>query len=1688
MDEAFSIPDTPPVLIKDKLQWPSARAHLSPSSTTKLKLLVDNSCAAQPRETYRMPFLGATQKSQSGTSPQTTNSSPHSDEENSIASWNPMKDDFMCASFNSYDNGPGANLTGAGAPRHVLQAAGDKTRLIQHQVYVTGIPREMKKEAVYNIFSRAGNVTDLNVIATPSSGGVHRGDATYGFITYNSVQEVENAIRILDGFRINDFTLKVKPALSKEERERRKVEKQDLDPLGLGLPTSKLRNGRDGSNNGMAFKPMGGGMTRSGSNSSIDSASSGGQRSPATSKFVSSQGGSPFFKNERNGITSNSLDGKTESEFNARSTGDIRHVVLKSDEMPNAATTLQNREQQRSPKTEGFGRGCIPKEFVKPKSPSSGDEMISKCPRPCSYCKKAGKKWCGRCRTPYCSDECQRLHWPEHKSSCKRSSDSQSVAASKSIGSPQGEIRMKEEILLVNRLAEQSKPMKMTCAVASKVELPYEAIPKEPSFEVFVPVVESPSNFWCQILQEANVVGINKLMLEMNQFYGSTSMEAQSGYKPKDGEIFAAQYSDDKQWYRARMKNVSPDGSVLVLFVDFGNEESMPTSRLRKLPDEMKQLPLQALKCCLAGIEPTNIQSGWSGQAIDIVKQNMLERKCQVQYEKAVDGCHYLWVSDQSDDAKPGSTVNELLISSHNANPKSSQTPTSPNLTTKRQPLMAADIPVKQVPKNGHFSVVCTHLENPGSFYLKIVDQDDLKDLSDISNKMNAMCRETTYNAFQPEVGEVVCAFFNTDNMWHRAVVKEVSGDKVQVQYSDFGKSEVIEKSFTKECHFACLPMQAIHCALAGITVLDEDKGWGRSAIELFTLLVEEKSLGARVVDIIDSKYYVELYNLETNKRMHHELIKAGLGKAVDTRTKCEIPKVSKPLKLPLPLEADKLKMGSTVTCNISYLDSPDEMWIQQAENGGDVFHLQEDLHLYYSKQQAHQSFMPVVGKVCAAKFSVDGHWYRGVITCIGNPNPQYVTVFYFDFGNSETLDVCDLRPLAGQFLKLNAQAIHCSLAGVNTNKWIKEVTQRLKKDVEGELAEVHVVDKVDGVFKVQIFRKTDSKISFNELMIQEGLALPTTQTANESVSCKSADQQAIKGQQIGHLHGHDDHKEESVSAKRLTSIKDQVSAKVNDQSKGESSHDASATNQKKGMKSHDTSSTNHSESLVSADKGSLNSDVGLQAVTIPDVESVPVCVVHVVDPQEFYIQLATKEIAELLKELMNAVAAYYQEKTPTRFYPAIGKLCCAKFSLDQDWYRAVVIDITASKVKVQFVDFGNYDEIPVADIQPLDEKFMTTPMLAIPCTLSGICGTLENKQWSDDAVHSFTTKVLNKMSSLKVLEKNADQVYEVELYDLSCGDELSINQELINTQLAVKKSLHVSVERILADTIPTLTLPSIGEFPVIVHVVINPDEMYCQVGTTENIKQFFLQSDEMNEFHNSQQIKTSYKPGVGELCSAQFSVDKSWCRAEVLGIQSDAFLIKYVDFGNQEKVPQTAVRQTKKQYSILPKQANKCAVAGIKPKNGSWNDAATEELKSLTGMGTKILYGTVVEQCGDVTVIELIDKSTSDRVVISDKLVETGLAAWKVMSVHSDNMSQGAGDVRKEVGPEIAASEDIGGGGDVGLQVEELVRQEGQGREKSMMELLLKENAMIKEQLQQQSKQIQQIMKMLTKLGDGKN
>lgn len=88
---------------------------------------------------------------------------------------------------------------------------------------------------------------------------------------------------------------------------------------------------------------------------------------------------------------------------------------------------------------------------------------------------------------------------------------------------------------------------------------------------------------------------LTELMNSFRTFHLSPSNKAGLPGPPKAGEIVAAQFTEDGEWYRAKIRRNDREAKkVEVLYIDYGNSETIPYSRLRPL--SQPQFSTQTLK------------------------------------------------------------------------------------------------------------------------------------------------------------------------------------------------------------------------------------------------------------------------------------------------------------------------------------------------------------------------------------------------------------------------------------------------------------------------------------------------------------------------------------------------------------------------------------------------------------------------------------------------------------------------------------------------------------------------------------------------------------------------------------------------------------------------------------------------------------------------------------------------------------------------------------------------------------------------------------------------------------------------------------------------------------------------------------------------------------------------------------
>jgi staphylococcal nuclease domain-containing protein 1 len=149
---------------------------------------------------------------------------------------------------------------------------------------------------------------------------------------------------------------------------------------------------------------------------------------------------------------------------------------------------------------------------------------------------------------------------------------------------------------------------------------------------------------------------LTSLMSAFSKFHLNPANSAGLPDAPKAGEFVAAKFTADDQWYRARIRrNDRENKKAEVVYIDYGNSETIPWSRLRPLSQSEflpSKLKPQAVEAQLAFIQlPGN--SEYLADAVSFISQETADRELVARVE-ATEKDGMLWVTlynpDQSKD------------------------------------------------------------------------------------------------------------------------------------------------------------------------------------------------------------------------------------------------------------------------------------------------------------------------------------------------------------------------------------------------------------------------------------------------------------------------------------------------------------------------------------------------------------------------------------------------------------------------------------------------------------------------------------------------------------------------------------------------------------------------------------------------------------------------------------------------------------------------------------------------------------------------------------------------------------------------------------------------------------------------------------------------------------------------------
>ncbi|KAM9354937.1 tudor domain-containing protein 15-like [Pholidichthys leucotaenia] len=410
-------------------------------------------------------------------------------------------------------------------------------------------------------------------------------------------------------------------------------------------------------------------------------------------------------------------------------------------------------------------------------------------------------------------------------------------------------------------------------------------------FAVRCSYISSPSDFWCQPLDQASA--LEQLMENIQQFYSVHTVPFQS----RD-LCCIAKSPQDGRWYRALI-TAKQRGFATVTLVDYGCTMQVSVHSLRALMPEYIYLDRQAFRCSLEKqIEPTDTKNTgeWGPDVCnsfrDLVHNSSVGLKCKIVSQVNVKnkGLYNLveLYSPQTQQSITKAILEQRLTRQ--------VTTSTAKLSTLPDSFVCSSHGLSEGDKE---TVYITHISSQWEVYCH------LERNSEIIHKLEKKISEESKKMVQVStraVAKKLCLAKYFDGKWYRGEVHPVqSPEHLSVFFVDYGNTHVSEKTkvlFIPQDSEDLLytPMQAMKCCLKSVPkeeLFVDTKEWLISTI--LNKQVTAKILGRND----DGSFIVELFSGEVNINEKLKELIVGLSSKPKTSVCFAINKIKTESKNP---------------------------------------------------------------------------------------------------------------------------------------------------------------------------------------------------------------------------------------------------------------------------------------------------------------------------------------------------------------------------------------------------------------------------------------------------------------------------------------------------------------------------------------------------------------------------------------------------------------------------------------------------------------------------------------------------------------------------------------------------------------------------------------------------------------------
>ncbi|KAM4524090.1 tudor domain-containing protein 1 [Odontesthes bonariensis] len=934
----------------------------------------------------------------------------------------------------------------------------------------------------------------------------------------------------------------------------------------------------------------------------------------------------------------------------------------------------------------------------------------------CNYCGQQGNFRCKRCKKiPYCSVACQTEDWKAHRHMCK-AFEPEPIKEN-----PMETIGLPKSSLAEMKPTDSSDPQRVYMK-----DLHFTKIINGTDVQASVVEFYSPGRFFLLVQSPELLENLQVISTELQKTYSSSSVIP---YVPCVGEVCAIQFSFDMNWYRGLVQTLTADQKMAnVLYIDFGNEENVPVDKIRPLAAQIQPFYPCAMECQIAGVAP--VSGNWSEKCCIAVRLLLAGKTLTVKLVETQEISRVHAVDILLSAGKHLSTFlleeGYALKETVNAAPTEQDICAMLNASLENFRCLSDgkdDNSWAQPPEpleqavGDQLSVLVTLFQSPNNLIVQKVENAGI--VQDLQLKLREHCSQVAApQNFRPAPGTVCCAQFSEDKQWYRAKVLAYSSEeRVCVGYVDFGNSEDVDLRHLRPISDSLLapPMQALPCSLAGVQPVGES--WSEECLLALQRRVSNRILRIDIQGAHKGKALVTMIDEASDPQanMAELLISAGYaapgpvtasaGQQANETTATAEPHVSPPVCEPLVWSSTELPhTGQTVALLASVVESPGKFHccINNPKDHQRLIELGAQLKQHCEGNAP--PFTPKEGEPCCAMFPGDGLWYRVMVNKLSGDE---AFVNFVDCGYSMTVEQRRLRSITPKLLTLPFQAVCCWLTGVEPigSEWSSEALLWFQTLVDGEQLSARVLAVTDQGYGVDLESRGQNVAA---ALISEHLAKAFTKITKE------------------------------MHAKTDSVTKKEEGLKENEQSQLH----VQALNQ---TEASSRKTTSEGQTAVPSEAASF--PVDWKTVELPLNKTFQPHVAAVVSPSLFYLLGLTQVDQQKLQEVMAELAAYcskYQGSLSAggKCRPAPGAACCAQFSADNNWYRAVVLEVGENEMSVIYADYGNGEKVPFARILPIPTHLLQFPFLITRCTLTS--NEHFPAEWPEEVQRMFQTELVN--------------------------------------------------------------------------------------------------------------------------------------------------------------------------------------------------------------------------------------------------------------------------------------------------------------------------------------------------------